>query len=316
MATQPLTCMLLLQPVLNLPAHHSPAGRAWLGCQGRRARCRAVPGTWSWQGAGPSPLSACIFHPAGLHRTVKQAWLVSGTVKTRPARVLQGYAWEMTTAEGGWGLHSVLQTRTPTLDGIVNGIDLDEWNPASDRHTPAKYSAADLAGRRPGSSLSLPGCRRPRNTESCAHGLCSCLAPSCAAQLAGQGRVRCACGCMRHAQLLGLQQGAAAPHRTVNPIFVGAGKAECKAALQKELGLPQEPGTMLVGWIGRLDHQKGPDVVLDAVPGLMQRGCQAGPAHQHTAALDAAQGPMQRSCLLHVHCLVHTSRLACFTAWS
>ena len=31
---------------------------------------------------------------------------------------------------------------------------------------------------------------------------------------------------------------------------------------------------MLVGWIGRLDHQKGPDVVLDAVPGLMQRGCQ------------------------------------------
>ena len=55
---------------------------------------------------------------------------------------------------------------------------------------------------------------------------------------------------------------------------VCAGKAECKAALQKELGLPQEPKTLLVGWIGRLDHQKGPDVVLDALPGLMQRGCQ------------------------------------------
>ena len=48
--------------------------------------------------------------------------------------------------EGGWGLHSVLQARTPTLDGIVNGIDLDEWNPASDRHTPAKYSANSLSG--------------------------------------------------------------------------------------------------------------------------------------------------------------------------
>lgn len=55
------------------------------------------------------------------------------------------------------------------------------------------------------------------------------------------------------------------------------GKAECKAELQKELGLPQDPKTLLVGWIGRLDHQKGPDVVLDALPGLMQRGCQVGP---------------------------------------
>ena len=30
----------------------------------------------------------------------------------------------------------------------------------------------------------------------------------------------------------------------------------------------------LIGWIGRLDHQKGPDIVLDAVPGVAQRGCQ------------------------------------------
>ncbi len=30
----------------------------------------------------------------------------------------------------------------------------------------------------------------------------------------------------------------------------------------------------LIGWIGRLDHQKGPDVALDAIPGLAARGCQ------------------------------------------
>ena len=56
------------------------------------------------------------------------------------------YAWEISTVEGGWGLHNVLASRTPTLDGIVNGIDLVEWNPASDKHTPAKYSAADPSG--------------------------------------------------------------------------------------------------------------------------------------------------------------------------
>ena len=30
----------------------------------------------------------------------------------------------------------------------------------------------------------------------------------------------------------------------------------------------------LIGWIGRLDHQKGPDIVLDAVPGFAARSCQ------------------------------------------
>jgi glycogen synthase len=30
----------------------------------------------------------------------------------------------------------------------------------------------------------------------------------------------------------------------------------------------------LIGWIGRLDYQKGPDVALDAVPGLAARACQ------------------------------------------
>lgn len=35
-----------------------------------------------------------------------------------------------------------------------------------------------------------------------------------------------------------------------------AGKAECKAALQRELGLPVDASIPLIGFIGRLDHQK------------------------------------------------------------
>ena len=53
-----------------------------------------------------------------------------------------------------------------------------------------------------------------------------------------------------------------------------AGKAKCKAALQEELGLRVDPKVPLLGYIGRLDWQKGPDCALDAVQGLAQRGCQ------------------------------------------
>ena len=36
----------------------------------------------------------------------------------------QGYAWEITTPEGGWGLDRVLQSRQHVLNGITNGIDM------------------------------------------------------------------------------------------------------------------------------------------------------------------------------------------------
>lgn len=54
------------------------------------------------------------------------------------------------------------------------------------------------------------------------------------------------------------------------------GKAKCKAALQQELGFPVDPSKPLMGFIGRLDYQKGPDVVLEAVNELCVRGCQVG----------------------------------------
>jgi glycosyltransferase involved in cell wall biosynthesis len=56
--------------------------------------------------------------------------------------------------------------------------------------------------------------------------------------------------------------GAPAPCRTP------AGKAKCKRALQRELRLDPDPKAPLVGFIGRLDHQKGPDLILEALPRL------------------------------------------------
>jgi len=60
---------------------------------------------------------------------------------------VQGYAWEICTSEGGWGLHNVLLGRQHVLNGITNGIDMDEWDPARDAHTPAAFDAQDTSGK-------------------------------------------------------------------------------------------------------------------------------------------------------------------------
>jgi starch synthase len=52
------------------------------------------------------------------------------------------------------------------------------------------------------------------------------------------------------------------------------GKAKCKAALQKAMGLPVRPEVPLLGFIGRLDYQKGVDVIEEAMPWLMGQDVQ------------------------------------------
>nr|CAB3470102.1 unnamed protein product [Digitaria exilis] len=46
------------------------------------------------------------------------------------------------------------------------------------------------------------------------------------------------------------------------------GKRQCKAALQRELGLEVRDDVPLLGFIGRLDGQKGVDIIGDAMPWL------------------------------------------------
>ncbi|KAF3635946.1 Granule-bound starch synthase 2, chloroplastic/amyloplastic [Capsicum annuum] len=52
------------------------------------------------------------------------------------------------------------------------------------------------------------------------------------------------------------------------------GKPQCKAALQKELGLPVRDDLPLIGFIGRLDPQKGVDLIAEAVPWMMGQDVQ------------------------------------------
>jgi starch synthase len=58
------------------------------------------------------------------------------------------YAREIRLPEFGMGLEGLIASRGTQVRGIVNGIDPAEWNPATDAHAQARYSAASLARRR------------------------------------------------------------------------------------------------------------------------------------------------------------------------
>ncbi|SMF06108.1 starch synthase [Xaviernesmea oryzae] len=61
--------------------------------------------------------------------------------------VSPSYAEEILTPEFGMGLEGLLAYRAADLHGIVNGIDPDIWNPATDRAVQNNYTAATLKGR-------------------------------------------------------------------------------------------------------------------------------------------------------------------------
>ncbi|MEY2880681.1 MAG: hypothetical protein RLZZ15_3061 [Verrucomicrobiota bacterium] len=65
----------------------------------------------------------------------------------RVTTVSPRYAREIQTPEFGCGLDGVAQTRAEDLVGLLNGVDTAIWNPATDALLPARYSAANLAGK-------------------------------------------------------------------------------------------------------------------------------------------------------------------------
>jgi starch synthase len=137
------------------------------------------------------------------------------------------YAAEIMTAEGGMGLDGLLRGRAAVVSGILNGIDEDVWNPATDPSLAANFDAKRLAARE------------------------------------------------------------------ANAV-----------ALRARLGLESDARTLLVGIVSRLTWQKGLDLLLAALPGLLAEGLQfallgAGDAQLEAGFKDAArQNPGSVGCVI------------------
>jgi starch synthase len=62
--------------------------------------------------------------------------------------VSRKYAEEIQTPEYGNGLQGTLKARSGVLTGILNGVDYEEWDPATDPNIAAHYTAEKLDGKK------------------------------------------------------------------------------------------------------------------------------------------------------------------------
>jgi len=89
----------------------------------------------AWHGAGFEFYGSLNLLKAGI------------TCAHRLTTVSPTYAREIQAHEQGCMLDGLLRSRSSDLVGILNGVDLHEWDPAVDPHLPAHYSSTDLAGK-------------------------------------------------------------------------------------------------------------------------------------------------------------------------
>ena len=157
--------------------------------------------------------------------------------------VSEKYAQEILTPEYGERLDPILAQRQDRLFGILNGLDYEVWDPATDPDIAVNYDAAPPSP--PPTLRQAPG---P-------------LALVLDTVLDGQyqGDKYRAQGQRAQDTALGGKEG---------------GRVENKLALQREAGLPPDPDVLLIGMISRLADQKGFDILAEASDQLMEMDLQ------------------------------------------
>jgi len=65
----------------------------------------------------------------------------------RVVTVAPSYKDEIMSCEGGFGMHDCTRGRSYHLDGILNGIDIQEWNPSNDSHIAAPFTADNITNK-------------------------------------------------------------------------------------------------------------------------------------------------------------------------
>jgi starch synthase len=95
---------------------------------------------------GPCGLPTSLFTLDGLEFYGMVSFLKGGLVSADAiTTVSPTYAREILTPEFGNRLEGVLAARAAVLSGIVNGLDLEIWDPASDQALPQTFNSASVA---------------------------------------------------------------------------------------------------------------------------------------------------------------------------
>ena len=95
-----------------------------------------------WLGFGDQPeRDDFMFKKAA--SALKAGLIASDALST----VSRRYAEEIQTPEQGYGLDWLLRARRDRFVGVTNGVDYDLWNPETDPHIAANFSADDMSGK-------------------------------------------------------------------------------------------------------------------------------------------------------------------------
>ena len=91
-----------------------------------------------------------IFNDKELESYGEANYLKGGVVYADAVTTVSpSYANEITTQEGGEGLHGLMNARRNVLYGILNGIDYDEFNPQTDPYIESNFSSKSvLSGKK------------------------------------------------------------------------------------------------------------------------------------------------------------------------
>ena len=109
----------------------------------------AYQGNFGSHLVGPLGLPPHSFTMQGLEYHGFLSFLKAGLFYAdRLSTVSPTYAREIQQEHLGFGMHGLLHERRDVLTGILNGIDINEWNPARDAHLAKCYTAKTVARKR------------------------------------------------------------------------------------------------------------------------------------------------------------------------